>query len=201
MTREDRVLCIIRSPIPRTAQLIVCCQLFPHQWNSQNTGGKKRGKYDVHSMWLQNFIKNIYISKLVNSITHHIAMYMLIRITRVSKLGLCIVQERKDKFPFCFTHMAVKVYFCKFNSELFTLKSLLRHKSRNTLFFQEMLIAKNKLKQDRDDSESTTFTLTESYVIIHLGQSSFNISKKQYQNEKYLKKQAAAFIPKHFTVK
>jgi len=152
-------------------------------------------------MSLQNFIKMMYISKLANCITHHTAMYSLTSTTRVRELGLCIVQKRKDKFPFCSTHVAVKVYFCKFNSELFTLKSLLRDKSRNTLFFQEILIAKNKLKQDRDDSESTTFTLTESYMILRLGQPSFNISKKQYRNEKYLNKQMAAFIPKQFPVK
>lgn len=96
--------------------------------------------------------------------------------------------------------MAVKIYFCKFNSDLFTLKSLLAHKSRNTLIFQEILVSKNKLKQDMDDSESTAFTLTGSSMIIRPGQPSFNISKEQYQNEKHLK-QTAAFIPKHFTVK
>lgn len=50
-------------------------------------------------------------------------------------------------------------------------------------------------------TQSAPFTLTEIYMIICLGQPSFNISKKQYQNEKYLKKLTAAFIPKHFTVK
>lgn len=51
-----------------------------------------------------------------------------------------------------------------------------------------------------DDSESTTFTLTESSMTVCPEQPSSNISKEQYQNEKYLK-QTAAFIPKHFTVK
>lgn len=96
--------------------------------------------------------------------------------------------------------MAVKIYFCEFNRDLSTLKSLLGHKCRNTLFFQEILVSKNKLKQDMDDSESTTFTLRESSMIICPEQPSSNISKEQYQNEKYLK-QTAAFIPKHFTVK
>lgn len=55
--------------------------------------------------------------------------------------------------------------------------------------------------QDGDDSESTTFVSGESSIIIHLGQPSYNISKKQYQKEKYLKKTTAAFIPNHFPVK
>lgn len=55
--------------------------------------------------------------------------------------------------------------------------------------------------QDGDDSEGTTFMLRESSIIIHLGQPSCNISKKQYQKEKYLKKEKAAFIPNHFPVK
>lgn len=116
-------------------QLIMCCQLFPHQWNLQNRGGTKQGKYDIQYMSLQNFRKITNISKLPNSITHHTAIHMLTSTTRVRELGLCIVQERKDKFPFCSTHITVKVYFCKFNSDLFNFEKPLQTQIQKYFLF------------------------------------------------------------------
>lgn len=189
MTRKDR------SPTGCTADYVLPALPSPMELAEQQRD--KEGEIWCSVYVTIEIYENELHFKAGNSNIHHTAIYTLTSTTRGREPGLdgqiLILFHSHGCEGLTPGSSAVK---------LFTLKSLLRHKPRDSLFFPgNSNSKKSKLKQDGDDSESTTFVLTESSMIIHLGQTSFNISKKQYQNGKYLKKETAAFIPNHFPVK
>lgn len=156
------------SHLPQV-QLTVYCQQFPHQWNFQNSRGKRRRKYKAQCMSPQKFIKTSYTSKLVTiiPINHTAFTHSPAPQGEGDRTGL---SKRRTNFHFAPFTWLWRSNFQKFNNELFTWKSLSWQTTRNNLFFQEILLAKKpKLQQDGDDSESTTFVLRESSIIIHLG--------------------------------
>lgn len=82
-----------------SAQLTVCCQLFPHQWNLQNSGGEREEKYDVQNRLLQSFTKSTYPSKLTNSLTQQTAIYMLTSTMRTKELDSLLYRKERTNFP------------------------------------------------------------------------------------------------------
>lgn len=130
------------SHLPQAAQLTVCSQLLPHQWNLQNSRGKKK-----EEMWNSVYVTiQIYKNKLHfkagNSHTHQSHCYLHTHQHHEGEgvsTGLSKRRTNLHSAPFTWLWRANS---WNFNSKLFTLKSLLRHTTRNNLFFQEILIAK-----------------------------------------------------------